>query len=416
MALYQNYPYTDLQTANLDYLLLQTKTNTESIQTTNNRVTANANAISANASAISTEAATRDHSDRVLQDQINGIIAGTAQVADRRLNVNYKRRVLFLADNFANIDSVEYCALAARYLGLPTAYYQVIYRQGAGFHPASYAASRTFANMLSGATLEIDSDKITDVVFTAGAYDVSAATADIADGINTCCDWVKNNIPNARIWILLAAWRPDKHESNDFINVYNTYRLYAAANGATFDYSGIAIHSTALLDNTRMTPTAAGCRNLAFATAQILCGSESSLIELRRQAVTFTPSAPLSSTTSEFIDNRLYGGTVFVGINGRLNFDNTTNVQLTVWIDIGTVTSAMFAMSTTNPQQIVVPCVINYTGGAHAAGTAAFRIVGNVLQCNLRAVNLSTGGWYAAQPVSTVQLYGAGAALDAIYN
>ena len=65
MALYQNYPYTDLQTTNLDYLLLQTKTNTESIQTTNNRVTANANAISANARAISTETAARDHGDRV---------------------------------------------------------------------------------------------------------------------------------------------------------------------------------------------------------------------------------------------------------------------------------------------------------------------------------------------------------------
>lgn len=86
MALYQNYPYTDLQTLNLDGVIRQEKVNTEAIAAeTAARESADAtlqqninDEAAARAAADQAEAAAREYADRYLQQQIN-VIDPTAQ-------------------------------------------------------------------------------------------------------------------------------------------------------------------------------------------------------------------------------------------------------------------------------------------------------------------------------------------------
>lgn len=409
MPIIPNYPYTDMQTLNLDGLVQQTETNTTDIAT----VTASA---TENAVQIRQEVLARQRETASLQQQIDGIIAGTVQTQDRRYNVNDKRRILFVGDNHMDMTDGGYAYRAASLLGIPSNGRQILTRSGAGFHPASYSLAKTYANMLAGATLEIDSALITDVVFSGGAYDVGADASDIAGGINDACTWVHSNLPNARIWIMFACWRPDRTNNNDYLSTYTAYRTYAARNGATFDYLGIAIHSFGLLESNHFTPNTDGETALAIMLAQVLAGTPSLMYEAQPQAVAFTALAPLTSTTSNLILTRVLANTIYVSISGRLTFDGTTSVTMTSWFDIGNVSATRWSSGTTQPQSIDVPCMINTAGGQHYNGTAGFRIVGAKLQCVLRAVNPSTGVWVTATPVTTVQLLGGSASLDAVTN
>ena len=408
-TLHQNYPYTDLQTVNLDSMLLQVKENKEDVAAVTETATATAEALA-------TETADRIRNVNTLQTEINNIIAGTAQVQDRAFNVNRKRRLLFVADEFATIGETGYCEYAANCLGVPQAYRQVISSAGAGFHPASYALARTFTNMLASATLTIPVEEITDVIFTGGAYDVGAATSDIAAGINDACAWVKENLVNARVWILFSTWRPDRVSNNDYINTYNTYRLYAAGNGAAFDYSGIALHYSAFLDNTRFRPNEDGARSLGQVVAQILSGTPSGAFDILSRTVNVTASGPVTAVSSNMIKAHIIENNVYVNYSGRITFDGTTLITLTTWYDIGTVSNYLFSSTSANPQSATVPCVVNYANGVHVVGSCELRIVGNTLQANLRAVNLTTGGWYAPTAISTVLLLGSEQVLSAVAN
>lgn len=426
---FQRYPFTDFNNLNVDWMIGQLAEQTEALDD-------QAAGIAANAQAIIDEASTRQTEDAGLQYQIDNIIAGTARVLDRRPNVNQIRQIVFVTDSFgsfpdASSSFVEECAAN---LNLQPGNWEKIYQAGAGFYLSD--STKRFLTMITNATITLTPEEVTDFVFVGGNNDLGAGLGNIRNQIVLCAQWVATNYPNARVWVIFDAWRPQStSDGNAGQTTQKAYQEGAALEGATFATAAPAMHGVDLIRSDGVHPTDDGVVALGKAVAEILAGSPNPTGGRTWAQVKVTPSAVVTALENGWMMNSYNGDMVEVYINpgytwtvnaaswrpvgGNIWYNNGSVNH--VFFDAGTVTEAFFNSTSLYPFTIMAPCTFECTDtgdDTYMDGYTAIRFTGGHVYCTffgnaMRNKGTANQGW---AKISKIHFKGGSWTLSALNN
>ncbi len=333
MAGINRYPITDFNNLNLDWLVEQTRENTDDISDLSAGV-------SGNAAAIQAEADERERVDDDLQDQIDAIQAGAA--LDRMLNVDSKRQVIFIADSYGLVNSPCFCDKAASALGISASNYQLIAKGSAGFQRAVYDVNYTFLHMLQTATITLSPSLVTDIIVCGGANDIGANTADLYTAIQNFANYCHATYINAKVSVYFTAYRMDISNSNAYVNCYNDMAYGCGLAGVKFANLSTALHSLGLLASDKIHPNGTGDASLGRALAIAMVGGDPQSIGIGQNNFTMTIVAPCVSIGAWAISNAITNGLLYVHFTGNQTwqFDDTSAINCNggTWYKLADIT------------------------------------------------------------------------------
>lgn len=436
---FQRYPITDFNNLNVDWMIGQLSEQTTDIDNLEAGVTANADAIAQ-------EVLDRQTEDAGLQYQIDNIIAGTAQVKDRTLNINSLRQMVVVTDSFGSYPNVNnsFVEEAMANLNIPAASFQKIYQAGSGFYLSD--TSKRFYTMIQNAAISLTPDEVTDFVFVGGNNDLGAGLGDIRGEVVNCAQWVHTNYVNAKVWIIFDAWRPlsGPHNLNpgNFTQItQKAYQEGAALEGSVFATVAPAMHGIDLLLADGVHPSATGVIALGKAVAEVLAGSPNPTGGRTWAQVTVTPGSIVTALDNGWMLNCYNGDMIEIMINPgytwTVNSGSWRCIGMNRWYgyspyndplygnhviyEVGPVTAAFFNSTTLYPFEILAPCTFECTDtGADALmdGFVNMRFDTGKLYCffigdAMRHAGTSNEGW---AKISKVHFKGGSWTLSALNN
>lgn len=194
MGLFENFPYTNFQNLNLDYLLKQTKKNSENIASVQQTINDTINTLFQNAL-----------DDGTIASLINDELLGDINTSISNIKGN---SLLCIGDSYLegyNPDgnTPGWGELLRQSMGIPTANYHAYYSGGSGF-----TASNSYQGMINQAIAEIDSnekEKIKNIVIGGGWGDRNV-TASIKNLTDEAYSSLHTAFPFAKIHYFFAAF------------------------------------------------------------------------------------------------------------------------------------------------------------------------------------------------------------------
>lgn len=211
MALFENFPYTNLHNLNLDWIIKEIKNNKKQIEDFTAEVVSMGVSIEEFRAYIeSIDSEIHTHVVEEVTAQVPPAIQEEIETGgfDAVLAEARKRRFVFVGDSYAegyNPDGnvTGFPEIVKSDMNIPSADYFNIYKGGARFSAASgneYAYDTVLGNNIANIT---DPETITDIVFTGGYNDNAASYADIMSGIERCKTIIASHFtnPSLKVWL-----------------------------------------------------------------------------------------------------------------------------------------------------------------------------------------------------------------------
>lgn len=179
MAVFENYPYTNLHNLNLDYLLKHQKENDDKVEYVINNIGTAAE-----------EAAAAEAYAHLAQQAAESVI-------------EKPRRVVCIGDSYAEGYTPDgnndgWPAYLKTFMHLPDADFESIYYGGVGFKNA--VDGKTFMTLLSDTAIS-ERASVTDLIVAGGYNDQGYTQTEITTAIANFCTVARTLFPIAKIWI-----------------------------------------------------------------------------------------------------------------------------------------------------------------------------------------------------------------------
>lgn len=256
MAVFENFPYTNLHNLNLDPLFKQIKKNSDDIEyIVNNIGTAADSAAAAEAYAHLAEQA-------------------AASVIEK------PRRVVCIGDSYAegyspdgnNDGWAQYFKVD---MNLPAQDFESLYYGGIGFMNA--VDGKTFTTMLSDVTIS-DRQSVTDLIVAGGRNDAGYTQAEIVNAIGNFVTVARALFPIAKIWIgFIARSAEGSTVITNLRKACAAYMQGAESNNVYFMSGAENVLLYEWLSSDQKHPTAAGNQAIAWAMKSILMSGYASI-------------------------------------------------------------------------------------------------------------------------------------------
>ncbi len=269
MAVFENYPYTNLHNLNLDKVIEITSEIREHIDDAAESATAAATSAQESANSASNARSYRDTAvnaaDRA-EDARDDAIAAAASIV-------VSHRIVCIGDSYAEGYSIDgnnsgWPVYLRQYMNIATADFERIYYGGIGFVATN--DGKNFANIVNESTIS-SPETVTDVIFAGGYNDRTYTEANIVAGINTALTNARTKFPNAKYWIGFIG-----KSAQPSVSVLNMYRAQAAYMNGAHRYNarymnGIQNSLTlAQMDSEKKHPNANGNQAIARGMRDVL--------------------------------------------------------------------------------------------------------------------------------------------------
>lgn len=195
---------------------------------------------------------------------------------------NYQtRKVICISDSYGltPTESTSWISNLKWYLNIPDSNFYRAQHNGSGFlgTQPSYKFVDLFHTIITNMS-DDEKDAITDIVIGGGYNDANATHhgstfAQVKTAMRNCLEVMRNQCPNARIYLCFMAWdkNSDWHASLRTVsNIYGQGMNYAK-NVCVIDGNNW-LHRTAFLDGTGLHPTVVGATALSETIASVMMG------------------------------------------------------------------------------------------------------------------------------------------------
>ena len=199
MALFENFPYTNLHNLNLDWIVKTVKENNETV-----------NELQEYVGTIDTQIQEK------IDTEVPEAIAEAVEsgVISEAILASKTRKYIFIGDSYAEGYTPDgnvtgFPLIVKNILGLTdNENFFNINRGGAGFGPASGSELAFDALLQSISATITDKDSITDIIFAGGYNDNGYTKTDILNGISRCRTFIKSNYtnPSLRVWLFAIGY------------------------------------------------------------------------------------------------------------------------------------------------------------------------------------------------------------------
>lgn len=399
MALFQNYPYTDMQTLNLDGVLRQVKTNTENIESNTQDLTEET---AARVAADNAEQAARIAAVQNLQDQIDVL---SPEEVQKYVAVNKRGlagTVLLIGDSYLagwtpDGDVTDWGTYLAQMLGKSIDQNLFKYALGgAGF--LNTISGRNFRSLLTEASQApaIENDAVTYIIVAGGWNDRGFTGQDIAAEVTRFMADAQTLFRNAIVYVANVGYGAGANYSA-YMKA-NVSDGYGRKNGLGDLWTVLATYGAQFLASDNVHPNAAGHEAIARAIYSKLFTGD---YKGDNYGPTNVAAGQTNLTLNTTIRNHTLYVTSFAGGSGQTVALSGLTGQANGSTKILSVTG--FPFSAANYQQFTVPALF-YVGSAYRVGSVIIRFNGNAADIYPLCLNATGNNWQALSGVSEMML------------
>ena len=379
MALYQNYPYTDLQTLNLDGALRQIKTNTDNIADEVTARTAAVNSLDARITALEPLQATH---------------------------------VLFVGDSYAVTSVVgtsTWATVAADCMGKTVGTDAFIASQGSVGFLNLITDTNNFRTLMENASVP-NPYSVGAIIVCGGANDTNGTESAITSAISEFMQSAKTHYPNAKVYVgmignFAAGFRDQR------LTVENAYKKCVS-------YGAVYLNGVEFVNHVynqfidEVHPSAAMCLELGRAIAQAYQSGSVNINRYSQNGITLTPSGVATELRNFNVDCAQENGMI------KYTFYSTSYYtdQLTVVTNPMTVGFiGQYEIATLSGANLAIPRTLPITGtncrcevadnqvGAAGSGTAYVSLGKDKLY--LSFYGMASSGSHAPTFTNVVRFY-----------
>lgn len=202
--------------------------------------------------------------------------------------------------------------------------------------------NKTFMELLENISITGNKNDITDILIAGGCNDQKSNFSDITTSILQMRNYIKENYPNANIWVAFIGLFSDPYKRTDMLTY--VYRAYATSSnfGCFFIDGSMCIHRTDLLGDDKTHPVETGSINIGrHLFNSIYSGNSNILINYNIESIVNNDITGNNFTYNK--ENIFYGyssgNTLHFGMiqNLVLTFENTITINTGDEIYIGTL-------------------------------------------------------------------------------
>ena len=401
MALYQNYPYTDLQTLNLDGVLRQVKTNTDNIETNTSDIAAET---AAREQADQQESAARAAADANLQQQINALDPAGNVSAIAYDKKTLAGTVIMIGDSYAagwtpDGDVESWCVKFANRIGKTLNTDAFIYSKGgAGF--VNTVDGVNFGTLLQTAANNpaiTDSSAVKYIIVLGGYNDRGRSESDVGNAVVNFIGNAATYFPDALVMIGNVGY------SHDSYSVYQKYRMgsaYAYGDCAHLGDIWTVLQLPGRLSSDNVHPNNAGqyaiCRALYD---KIFAG------DFYNDSLEPTNFSDLAVSINASVAHHVLNLDMYAQQAIGVHASTTLSGGCDGTRQLFSVSCPYFHTGSTTIYTFEISCIF-YAGGAFLRGQMLMKLNGNSLQ--MYPVLLNSGGtnWQGIQTISEVMFSG----------